>query len=323
MILIIFLGLDHLYGREIKVTVTDTALEIPLEGVRIKIIGEDNSIFTDAEGKTKLIIPEDLDRLLISAELIGYEPKRINIREISDSISIGMSIEGVIEGKELVIEKEQIGRTDAEIGVSTVIGENELKATAMIGAVEDVMSAIKTLPGVSYGGRFSLTLSVRGGHPDELSCVYDGFLIRFPWHWGGAFSIFNPNIVESVKFSTGIFSVKNGLAMSGLIEVESFKPDNGLRVETHFGTQTAEAFIQLPIGKQKKHKSGIFTGARITYNDLTMLIVKPVLENNGIEYSQAPYIRDGYLKWFWKPHKRVEWYLNGFFGSDGIAMVFD
>jgi hypothetical protein len=27
-----------------------------------------------------------------------------------------------------------------------------------------------------------------------------------------------------------------------------------------------------------------------------------------------------YLKWFWKPTERVEWYLNAFFGADGIGM---
>jgi hypothetical protein len=310
---------------ELNIKVIDKDIEIPLEGVKVEVSNSDISVFTDKEGKAKIILSDEINRAILTVHLIGYEPRKIKIENFKEEVIIGLSLEGVLEGNELVIEEESIDKKDEKVGVSTVIDENELKSTAEIGLIEDVLSTIKTLPGVTYSGGFDRRLAIRGGHPDEFTTLYDGFLVRYPYHWGGMYSIFNPNIVESAKFSNGVFSVKNGFAMSGLLEVESVKPDEGFKFEGLLSTSTLELFLQAPVGLKN---AGLFVGGRISYYDLEVLISdslkdSKMVEDDGVRFSTAPYIRDAYLKWFWKPNKRFEWYVNGFFASDGVGVKYD
>ena len=317
-ILLLFFINSLIFSNDITVSVFDKDLDIPLEGVKLTVNKIDNSYFTDFDGQAKIHIDNFDSQVILVAYLIGYEVKRIILKKTDTNVVVKMGIEGVLEGKELVIEEKAIGKKDEKSGVSTVVDKGEIKSSAMIGPVEDVMTVIKALPGVSYTGKFSSRPSVRGGHPSEVTATLDGFLVRFPYHWGSAFSIFNPNIIDSVKFSNGIFSAKYGSAMSGLIEVNSLTPDQGLKIDGIFSTTTTEFFLQTPLWKN----SGLFIGGRITYLDLTLLLLDFAVTNEGAKINPAPYIRDVSFKWFWKPTQTVEWYINFFFGSDGVGMVY-
>ena len=158
-----------------------------------------------------------------------------------------MSIGGILEGEELVIEESYYTKKE-KIGASTLVDKEEIKTLAMRGQIEDLMNAIKMLPGVSYSSGFRTQLSIRGGHPDEVAASLDGFVVRWPYYWGGSASIFNPNIVEAAIFSNGAFSAKYGMAISGLLEVETKKPVKEFKVDSNIGFTTVEAFIQTPVG---------------------------------------------------------------------------
>ncbi|HOV14271.1 MAG TPA: TonB-dependent receptor [Spirochaetota bacterium] len=309
-----------LFPKNVNFVVIDKDLDIPLEGVKLIIANLDKTLFTDYDGKSELFIDENVTKLSVVAMLIGYETKKVVINDFSKPIVIKMLIQGVLEGKELVIEEKSIGKKDEKAGVSTVIDKQIIDSSAKIGPVEDIMSSIKTLPGVGYGGKFDSRPSVRGGHPNEVAATLDGFLVRFPYHWGGAVSIFNPNLIDSVKFSNGIVPTKFGFVQSGLIEINSKKPDNGLHLDLIIATTTSELFFQAPLWKN----SGILISGRVTYLDLTLNILEAasVSISENLRFNTKPYIRDGSLKWFWKPTDRVEWYINFFTGNDGAGLGF-
>lgn len=313
-----------LFSKSITIEITDKDLEIPLEGVKLYIKNTEQILYTDSEGKAVIVIDASDDRVLLTATMIGYESKKMNIKELDKPILIKMSISGVLESKELVVEEEAIGKTDEEVGISTVIDENQIKSTAEVGVFEDVISSVKTLPGVTYGGSFDSRLAVRGGHPSEFTTVLDGFIVRYPYHWSRAFTIYNPNIVDSVKFSNGIFSVKNGLAMSGLLEIDTVQPDEKTKFKVKISTQTVEAFLQSPVGLPN---AGFYGGFRITFLDFPIYMIEllkdaGVVPEDGSDFSQPGYIRDGYLKWYWKPNDRFYWEFNSFYTSDGIGITF-
>ncbi len=304
-----------IYSYDINISVIDKDIDIPLEGVKLTLIKTGNSVSTDSNGSARITIGDDQGQIVVVAFLNGYETKRFVLKKAAEVQIVSMSIQGVLEGQGLVVERKALQIKDEKSGVSTMVDKQEIKQTTK-GPLEDIMTTIKTLPGVSYAGKFSSRPSVRGGHPSEVSALLDGFLIRMPYHWGGAFSIFNPNIIESVKFSNGVFSARYGVAMSGLIEVNSTTPDQGVRFDGILSTTTAEAFLQLPLWKN----SGLFVGGRVTYLDPVLLIAESAVTSTGTAIQTAPYIRDASFKWFWKPHERVEWYINSFFGSDGVAL---
>jgi len=318
---IILLTSSLSFSKQLKVIVYDKDIEIPLEGVTVITKNPDNKVITDYEGVSFLEINDDQRSLTIVCMLVGYENKKVTVTNFNKDVKIELSISGVIEGKELVIEEKKADKKDEKPGVSTVVGSEMINTSAMVGPVEDIMSSIKTLPGVSYGGKFNAEPSVRGGDPSETTATLDGFLIRNPYHWGGVFSIFNPNMIDSVKFSNGIIPVKYGDVTSGLIEVNSVNPNEGLKFDGIFSTTTTEIFAQIPLWDWGK-RSGLLVGTRQTYLDLLLSIIqKPYLDATGmnIEVTVFPYIRDGILKWFIKPIDRLEVYTNIFAGNDGVA----
>lgn len=306
-----------IFAKEVKIKIIDKDLDLVLDGAKIIVSKPAKTYVTDKNGYATIEVEDNITAINVMTTYPGYQSKKMTITDFSKETVVKMVIEGILEGKELVVEEKAIGKTDDKVGVSNVVTKQEIK-TNTIGVVEDVMSSIKMLPGVGFTNAFDAAPSIRGGSPDELTAVYDGLLIRNPFHWGGAFSIFNPNIVESAKLSHGIYSVKNGMSISGLLEVNSKKPDdNRFSASGGVSTSSGEAFLQIPMTA----KSGLLIGARVTYYDLAVLLFNDYMKKQfGLEMNVPGYIRDGYLKWFWKPNDRIEWYINGMFWSDGIGV---
>lgn len=302
------------------VRVMDRDINIPLEGVRVRAL--DDVFYTSGSGSVSFNIDSGIERFVLIAELIGYTPRQVLIhtRESSEAV-VYLSMDSFIEGEELVILGEVVGVSDEEIGVSTVIGSSSLKTASESGIVEDVVSSVKRLPGVSYSGSFNTSISVRGGEPSEFGISLDGFILRYPYHWAGVFSILNPSVISSIKFSSGIFSSRTGMATSGFLEAATLTPRDIFKFKGGIATTSADFIISAPIVKDK---SGFFLGFRASFIDFPAEIYK-LLQNSGIvekspfNLKKAPYFEDLFFKIYIKPADRVEWYFNAFFGNDGLA----
>jgi hypothetical protein len=201
----------------------------------------------------------------------------------------------------------------------------EIAQSAEIGVIEDVMNAIKLLPGVNYSGFISSYPSIRGGHPGDMTTSFDGFYINNPYFWGGAFSIFDPRMVESAQLSHGVFSSRYGPTISGLLEITSKKPSP---TETQFelGMSTSEAKfnLSLPIN----NKGGILFMGRLTYYDpiigLAKLLVPVMPELEMVNaIKQAPYIRAATVTGNYRFTQNLELTATGFFGMDGAGAKYE
>lgn len=327
----VLLSATFLAAAPVEIIVVDRELEIPLEGASIQaavssmdypagiIIARE----TDNEGIAVFEIPEVFSRCIFTIQFPGYEASRVLLKSGENKLSVAMDISGVVEGKELIVERNALGKTDAKSGVSVVMNKKDMETTANMGLVEDVMNSIKTLPGVSYAGGWNALPSIRGGYPEQMGTVLDGVYIIAPFHWGGAFSIFNPNMVASAKMSHGIFSARYGRAMSGLLEVSTINPEPGeFRFDLINSTSSVEAFAQIPLGK----KAGLFTGGKITYMETIAFLNDSILNSEpklGETIPTMPFIRDGYAKFWFNPDPTLSLAVNGFFGSDGIGTYFN
>ncbi len=301
------------FSRDLNISVADRDLEIPLEGTKIQIVGVDDIFFTERDGTAVLDVPEGLERVVLLISYPGYEAVRLPVPSEQSEIAVSMVIAGIIEGDELVVERTAPGETDEEVGVSVVMDREEMNTTANIGIIEDVMSSIKTLPGVGYTSSWDAQPSIRGGYPEELAASLDGFYVTYPFHWGGGFSIFNPNMVETAKLSHGIYSARYGRALSGLLEITTKTPDDPeVRIDGAFSTSSTDLFIRSPLGSH----SGLFIGGKVTYLETMKLVQPDELE----DMTTMPFIRDLYGKWYYRPYNEMEIYLNGFLGTDGVGV---
>ena len=308
-----------LFAGELKVSAVDKELEIPLEGVKISIKGNSSlSAQTDETGLAVISVPDNLSSGTIEAKLAGYQSASAKFSASDKEVQISMSIESVIEGQTLVVNRASPDGTEEKTGVSTVMTKEKMQTTSNIGIMEDCMSSVRTLPGVSYSGAWGTEPSIRGAEPREFSCLLDGMYTIFPWHWGGGVSIFNPSMVESVKLSNGIFSAKYGRASGGILEATTIKPDyENFHLNLGLATASADAFAQIPFGKKV---GGMILGAHLTYLEPVFALYKATGSDALDMIKRPPYIRDFFLKANFTPKPELDISLTGFFGSDGLEI---
>ncbi|MBP5447392.1 MAG: hypothetical protein J6X95_04745, partial [Treponema sp.] len=154
------------FAGDLKILAVDKELEIPLEGVKITVKANPQlSAQTDESGLAVILVPDNLSAGTIEAKLAGYQSASAKFSSSSQEVQISMSIAGVIEGQELVVNRASPDSAEEKTGVSTVMTKQEMHSTANVGIMEDCMSAVRTLPGVSYSGAWGPEPSIRGAEP--------------------------------------------------------------------------------------------------------------------------------------------------------------
>jgi len=319
---VIFLCAFQVFARDVTVTVIDSDLDLPLEGAVIR--GWDgNEYVCDEDGRAVVQAP-DGRQVVIQAAYPGYETGRIVIPVTGDSFSIGLSLSGIMQGRELVVEASRPGSSESRTGRSVAVGEREIAQTGEIGIIEDVMNTIKLLPGVSYTGLFDAQPSIRGGHPGDMSASLDGFYVNNPYHWGGGFSIFDPRMVQSAQLSHGVFSGRYGHTISGLLEITTKKPSpTETQFELGLNTSAANLSFSLPLSG----RGGILFMGRVTYYDpiiaLTKQLSKAIPALDAVNFIKtAPYIRAGTVSGNYRFADNLELAATGFWGMDGGAAYY-
>ena len=307
------------FAGDLKISAFDKELEIPLEGVKISVKANPSiAAQTDENGTAVLAVPDNVASGIIEAKLAGYQDASVKFSAAKGEVKILMSIADVIEGQTLVVNRAAPDTAEEKTGVSTVMTKERMHSTANMGLMEDCMSSIRTLPGVSYSGAWGSEPSIRGAEPREFTCLLDGMYTLYPWHWGGGISIFNPAMVESVKLSNGIFSAKYGRASGGILEATTIKPDSEkFHLNVGLSTASADAFAQIPFGKKV---GGMILGAHLTYLDPIIALYNAVGMDGLDMIKRAPYVRDFFLKTNFNPKPELDISLTGFFGSDGMAI---
>jgi hypothetical protein len=308
-------------AREVTVTVLDEELGIPLEGAEIRSF--DGSAYQgDEEGKVTFEAPGDRP-VVIRGVYPGYTPGRLVIEPGKDEYTMELRLAGVLEARELVLEESRAGDAGTTAGRSVALEEAEIRRTGEIGIIEDVMTSVKLLPGVGYSGLFNAMPSIRGGQPGDLMAAMDGFYIGNPYHWGGAFSIFDPKMVQSARLSHGVFSSRYGHTISGLLDIAVKKPSpQGVEFEAGLSTSVANASLSFPINA----RGGVMFMGKVTYYDPIVWAFQGISRASGLEVlkpvesvSTAPYIRSLALTAGYRFSDSLEAGFTGFFGADGAA----
>ncbi|MDR2482648.1 MAG: TonB-dependent receptor plug domain-containing protein [Treponema sp.] len=320
MALVPFVSLS---ARDVEITVEDADLGLPLEGAVIRS-GDGREYICDEDGKALVSVPAG-QPTVIQAAYPGYETGRIAVSPDADRFTLGLRLAGVMENRELVIEAERPGSGETKTGRSVGVSAREIAQSGEIGIIEDLMTAIKLLPGVGYAGAFNAQPSIRGGDPGDMTAALDGYYIENPYHWGGGFSIFDPRMVESARLSHGVFSSRYGHTISGLLEVSAKKPSPAnAEFEMSVNTSAANFSLSLPLAG----KGGDLFMGRVTYNAPFVWLAKQMVpafpELEQIQrVSTAPYIRNGAVTGAYRFRPDLEIQATGFFGADGAGERYD
>lgn len=195
----------------------------PVEIATVSIQGTTTGTVTDLKGNYRLNC-ESRDTMIIVFSMIGHQTRKRTFHNPTDTITLNITLPTTgysLEGVEITDEEKQMGGTQ-KISVPKNI---HLNASASGNAIEDIIS---TQAGVSSHNELSSQYNVRGGNFDENSVyvngieIYRPLLIRAGQQEG--LSFLNPDMVETIAFSTGGFEAKYGDKMSSVLDITYRKP---------------------------------------------------------------------------------------------------
>ena len=204
-----------------------------------------------------------------------------------------------------------------EVNTREVIVSNTLQTTKEILDVpqiadSDIFRSIQILPGVSSLSDFSSGFYVRGGTPDQNLILLDEIDVYNPSHFGGIFSTFNTDAIESVELMKGGFPAKYGGRLSSVLNVSNLdgnrKHHEGI---ARVSLISANSTLQGPwkIGEQKGSYMASF---RRTYLEL----VQKALDLPDY------YFYDGHTKLTWDVTEKDKIALSTYFGKDKLSFDF-
>lgn len=196
----------------------------PIELASVRVSGQNALVLTNLKGEyTIWCISADTVRVIYS--MIGYETRRRLLRNPADSIRLDVVLP--------VYANSTLG-TAVITGQSVQLGSvqritkpvTKLSPSTTGNAIEEI---IATQAGVSTHNELSSQYNVRGGSFDE-NCVYlNGvevyrpMLVRSGQQEG--LSIINPDMVESIGFSSGGFEARYGDKMSSVLDITYKRPE--------------------------------------------------------------------------------------------------
>jgi hypothetical protein len=259
--------------------ITDVSgMPVPFANVTIR--NTHTGVSADADGYFRFADLAGQQYLDISA--IGYQPASVLV-SAAGQYRIVLSQRTEIIG-DVVVEDTRARET----GLSRI--DPKLISKIPGTGISGVESSIKTLPGVSSNTELSTQYSVRGGSYDENLIYVNGakvhrpVLVRNGQQEG--LSIINPDLVESLSFSSGGFDASYGGKMSSVLDIKYRRPrQTGGGFDASLMGGSAFAFSGSP-DKKLSH----ITGAR--YRNTSLLLSS--LEEGG-RYSPQFFDAQTYL----------------------------
>jgi hypothetical protein len=159
--------------------------------------------------------------------LISIEPGATAVIEV-EMQPAAVALEGIDVGARQSRERETF-ETEAGVTVRELTAEDIRFVPGL--AEADPIRAIEVLPGVVTTSDFTSAFNVRGGSADQNLILVDGIPIYSPFHLGGVFSVFNPDVVARAELESGGFGAEHGGRVSSVLTIESDPGDGTFGVD--------------------------------------------------------------------------------------------
>jgi len=283
-----------------------------IQYVSVGIGGTNLGSLTNKEGYF-VINSSPTGKIDLMVSHVSYHPKKVSVFIEKEDEEKFLEVELLkkiikIEGIEVVEDKYRRELNTREIQVSkTYQSTDEILDIPQI-ADSDIFRALQILPGVSSLSDFSSGFYVRGGTPDQNQILLDEIDVYNPTHFGGIFSTFNTDAVESVELMKGGFPAKYGGHLSSVLDVTNL---DGNR-KHHQGVArisliSANSTIQGP-WKMGENKGSYMASFRRTYLEL----LKKAFDLPDY------YFYDGHAKINYDITKKDKLSFSSYFGKDRL-----
>ncbi len=193
----------------------------PIELANVSCLEQGKTTMTNLKGEFSITL-SSADSVVVKFSMVGYNARKRTFRRPRGKLNIEITLPSMQALGEIVITEKRRQTTGTE-----KLDIKDIKGTpsATGNAIEEL---IQQQAGVSTHNELSSQYNVRGGSFDENSVyinnveVYRPLLIRSGQQEG--LSIINPDMVESVAFSSGGFEAKYGDKMASALDIKYKRP---------------------------------------------------------------------------------------------------
>ncbi|UQB41962.1 TonB-dependent receptor plug domain-containing protein [Thiomicrospira microaerophila] len=220
---------------------------------------------------------------------------RVSAEEINQLSTIEVQVvsetQNLQPGVEVVPSVSTLETAPSEIQLNII----ELKGVA--GTQGDPLGAVRTLPGITLangGGGRTPGFYVRGSNANENKILIDGLPVGYIYHFGGIYSVLNPDLIDNFKTYLGGFGVEYGDRLGGVVDVQTRKP-NAQRVSQSYqvGFYDSSARIEGPTSEN----GSAFFAVRRSYIDLFLPSTGSLGSDSDNRYTQFPQFWDMQAKY--------------------------
>lgn len=200
--------------------VTDSQMN-PVELATVSVVQQGKMTMTNLKGEFSMKLHSS-DSVVVRFSMVGYKTKTRVLKRPRGKQTLLIQLFDDNQLAEITVteKKRQAGSTQQ-------LDTKDMKNTPSVtgNAVEEL---IQSQAGVSTHNELSSQYNVRGGNFDENSVyinnveIYRPFLVRSGQQEG--LSIINPDMVESIGFSTGGFEARYGDKMSSVLDITYKRP---------------------------------------------------------------------------------------------------
>lgn len=230
------------FTQTIKGTIVDKSTRLPLEGVSIRLISDQNSreLKTNELGEFR-ITGVRTGRLILEASLIGYGKLTLSELLITSGKEPVLNLEMEYKSNDLseVIVKGSADRRPLnQMAMTSGRSFSPEETNRYAGAAFDPARMAQSFAGVVAAGDNN-EIIVRGNSPKSLKWRLEGIEIVNPNHFGnegssgGGISMLNTTVLSTSDFYTGGLAAEYGNALSGAFDLK-FRKGNTEKREYAF-----------------------------------------------------------------------------------------
>lgn len=189
------------------------------------------------------------------------------------------------------------------------------------GTAGDAFRVVQNLPGVARAPFGIGLLIVRGGKAWDTKTYVDEAPVPQLFHFGGLFSTFNANLLESIDFQAGNFNADYGRSIGGLITAQVRTPSKkGLHGYVDVNLVDASGLIEAPWGDNWSFA----VSARRSYIDVVLPAVLGLIPGaqDAVSFTLAPRYYDYQARAEYAPKGgALRFFATVFGSSDELALA--
>jgi hypothetical protein len=297
------------FAQTINGYVTDTLTGEKLVGASIYISSQQYGTITNNYGFYSLSI-KSRDTIVVTVSYVGYMSKKKTIQKSNANLWLNFKLTKNNSIGEVIITAQKNIQETTEMSI-VEIPIKQIQTLPMLAGETDIMKAMQLMPGIKSGQEGQSGLYVRGGSHDQNLVLLDDVPLYYVNHLGGFVSVFNADVLNSVKLFKGGFPARYGSRLSSVIDVRMKEGDMKKHKQNiTIGIISSKISAEGPL--KKDTASYILSIRRFMYDLLSRPISK--YTNGGTSVAYTFY--DINAKLNYKVSRKNRLYLSFYIGND-------